>query len=1010
MTMLPSRRPSLAWALLLLACAAPTTVRAQAVHEGKVTGTIADSGGAILPGATVEISSPALMAVAGKKSTTTSVHGTYVFLNLPVGKYTVTASLPGFKTIVRENIDVSPASSLTLDIALPVGAIAETVTVTAEGPVVDTKTSTVDSKIDKEMLAKLPTTRDAFYDLALTSPGMFDSSSSNTLPSPTSYGSATNENVFLINGVNATNPDAASFGTLVNVNYDAVEEVRVVALGSKAEYGSYSGAAIDVMTKSGSNDFHGTAAYYSMLGNPANNQPAAGADLGAPWLYVGEGEQLAGVTKSDWEGSATFGGPIIKDKLWFFGAFDYLKNASLPPRWSLETKSKNLYADGKVSAAPFKNHRAWVSYHYENNDSNGSSWGSEPAWDTSMNYGTGVKNDSVSAQWQWFPTGTTSASAKFLGFWKKDQPYLPADHASHPGYINWWKWADYGINGAFPYVDAQQASRQTIQADISHYTDAFLGQHDIKFGAQYTKGRGNRQEGYFQNYINYLYPYRWTQSVADMKSYYGDTGLIFYQYKDTQNPVLTVRTADSVGLFFDDQWSINKRLTVNVGLRYDGMTTKYGVGKVYDLVTSPDQINNPTVVRDRASTGNIFDFKTFSPRIGVSYALTSDNKTVARAAYGRYYMPLSLEFLRRYGPDMPLTTRERLLYNVGPWSLVDTNGDGIIDTQETRAAARLVNGLTPFETSTRTFDKSWTLNVDPNVKDQFTDQVTLNLEREIAKNLAVSATYIYKHTANLFANVPINRETGQEWDYERVPYTTSKGQQVNALQHRAQGLQRGRCDRRRRHHVDPRPQRIPGREHAGLRRDQVQARLPRAPADVQQEVLRPLAVSGVVPLLVFRGDGAPFAAPGRERPGPDVLGRQLDGEPQPDDQQPRRPAPLHSQVRVQGLGLVQGPQDRRGPRGPVPRGLREAVLAPGGLSPTYAVRGPGGERDRYRREAPSWPRTPPITFPRRPSSISISRRPSSSDSTRPSISSWTASTSSTRTRPPTSTCSSSTAR
>ena len=190
-----------------------------------------------------------------------------------MGKYTVTASLPGFKTIVRENIDVSPASSLTLDIVLPVGAIAETVTVTAEGPVVDTKTSTVDSKIDKEMLAKLPTTRDAFYDLALTSPGMFDSSSSNTLPSPTSYGSATNENVFLINGVNATNPDAASFGTLVNVNYDAVDEVRVVALGSKAEYGSYSGAAIDVMTKSGSNDFHGTAAYYSMLGEPSNNQP-----------------------------------------------------------------------------------------------------------------------------------------------------------------------------------------------------------------------------------------------------------------------------------------------------------------------------------------------------------------------------------------------------------------------------------------------------------------------------------------------------------------------------------------------------------------------------------------------------------------------------------------------------------------------------------------------------------------------------------------------------------------
>ena len=108
------------------------------------------------------------------------------------------------------------------------------------------------------------------------------------------------------------------------------------------------------------------------------------------------------------------------------------------------------------------------------------------------------------------PTGTTAASAKFLGFWKDDEPYLPDDRPDHPGFINWWKWAEYGINGAFPYVDTQKANRQTIQADLSHYTERFLGQHDMKFGVQYTKGRGNRQEGYFQNYVNFLYPYRWT--------------------------------------------------------------------------------------------------------------------------------------------------------------------------------------------------------------------------------------------------------------------------------------------------------------------------------------------------------------------------------------------------------------------------------------------------------------------------------------------------------------------
>jgi len=761
---------------VLLAGFAATSLHAQAIHEGTLTGSVVSEDRSTVPGATVEVSSPSLMA--GARSTVTSGTGGYVFLNLPAGHYTVTASLNGFKTVVRENITVGADATTTVNLVLPVGGVKETVTVSGESPIVDTKSATTDARIDQELLAKLPTSRDAFYDLALTTPGMSEGSGSQSLPSPTAYGSSTNENVFLINGVNATNPEAGSFGTLVNVNYDAVEEVRIVGLGSKAEYGSFSGATVDVMTKSGSNAFHGSGAIYSLLGSPSSNQPGVGDDLGAPWLFVGEGEQLAGETKKDWEGSGTFGGPIRKDKVWFFGAYDYLRSSSLPPRWSLQNESWNRYVDGKVSAVPFNKHLIWGSYHYENNDGNGWSWGSEPAWDTSMTYGVKTKNHTAAAQWQFSPTSKTMASAKFLGFWKDENQYLPESRPDHPGYINWWKWADYGINGAFPYVDAQKASRYTVQADLSHYTEGFLGTHDIKFGVQYTKGRGNRQEGYFQNYVNFLYPYRWTQDVAYMQNVYGDNGLLFYNYHDTINPFLTVRTADSTGLFVDDRWSPTRRLTVNLGLRFDRMTTRYGQGKIYDFVSSPEEINAPQVLRDRASTGNIFDFKTLSPRLGVTYALTEDGKTVARAAYGRYYMPLSIEYLRRFGPDAPQVTREFQMFEVGPWSDVDTNGDGFVDTIETRNAARKVNGLTPLSEEVRTIDQSWTLNVADNVKDQYTDEITFNVEREIAKNLSISGTYIFKHSGNLFANVPINKETGQEWDYERIPFETSSGQQV----------------------------------------------------------------------------------------------------------------------------------------------------------------------------------------------------------------------------------------
>jgi hypothetical protein len=759
---------------------------AQSITVGKLTGTIMDDQGAPLPGVTLEVTSPALM---GKRATVSSARGTYFFLNLPVGTYTLTASMANFKTIVREKITISMAETIVVNILMEIGRIEESVTVTAASPIVDAKSSQVDSKLDSQMLDKLPTARNAFYDLSLTTPGMYDHGSvGGSLPSPTAYGGASNENVFLVNGVDATNPRGGSFGPLVRVNYNTVEEVRVIALGSKAEYGSYSGAAIDVLTKSGSNAFHGTAAYYFepvkwRRSNAPGVTPAGQFAYGSNYIFVAPSTTLyGGPPQSDYEINFTAGGPIIKDRIWFYGGFDYLYNAGKRPRWDLLTHGWGRYGDLKITAEPFKANRAWVAYHYESNDYDGGSWGSQPEWDTSMTYGVASKNNTVSAQWQWLPLSTTIFTAKYLGFWTNDTPHVPSDAPANPGYINWWKWASYGIGGGFPYIEGWKSNRQTIQADMSHYAEDFLGEHDIKFGAQFTRGRSNSLGGYFQNYANFLYPYRWTQNVGYMQSWYGDTGLLFYNYHDAVNPFMTVATADSLGFFFDDQWAVSSRLTVNLGLRYDRMTSKYGAGDIYEPLTKPSDIANPTLLRKRAGTGNIFDFKTISPRIGLTYSLTDDGKTVARASYGRYYLPLMAEYLRRYGPDVPLVTRTIQMFNV-PWSIADANGDGVIDTFETRDAARWIteNKAAALISSTLQAPRdafSWTLNVDPNLKDQYTDQFTLNLERELFQDFSVSLTGIYKHAGNIFANIPINRVTGQEWEYDRVPFTTLSGQTV----------------------------------------------------------------------------------------------------------------------------------------------------------------------------------------------------------------------------------------
>ena len=856
-------------------------------------------------------------------------------------------------------------------------------TVTAEGPIVDTKTSTIDSKIDQDLLEKLPTSRDAFLDLALTTPGMAPGSGAPSqtteFQSPTAYSSATNENVFLINGVDATNPRAGAFGSLVNVNYDAVEEVRIVALGSRAEYGSFSGAAIDVVTKSGSNDFHGSVAFYSKLGSVASNQPAAGEDLGAPFLHVNEGDILAGEIKTDWEGSGTVGGPIVKDKLWFFGSFNYLRGTSVPPLRRSTASPGDATPTSSSPPRPSPTTAPSSPTTTRTTTATAGAGAHQPGWDTSMTYGSKTKNNTVSAQWQWFSNSKTTLSAKWLGFWTDDTPYIPTDAPSHPGYINWWKWTDaygsFGINGAFPYVEAYQSSRNTLQADFSHYAEGFLGEHDLKFGVQYTKGRSNSQGGYFQNYVNFLYPYRWTQSVQYMQSWYGDTGLMFYNQKDTINPSLTVRTGDSRGAFFDDQWSPTKRLTINLGLRFDHMSAKYGAGKVYDFAASPEDFGNLSVLRDRAATDNIFDFKTWSPRVGLTYQLTADGKTVARASWGRYYQPLNAESLRRFGPDMPSVSREFQIYSVGPWSSVDTNGDGEIDSWENLAASRRIYGMTPVSEEQQTIDYSWTLNTDPNLKDQHTDQFTLNLERELVKNFSVSATYIYKHSADIYANIPINRVTGQDWEYERIPFTTSAGQNVqlysvvlkdydgNGVVDSADVAWIGNNNTSRVQNLPAFDGKTPVRDYHG------------AQLVFRKRYVRPVAGPGLGRVLELRRHRPPLAPAGLQRREPDVLRRQLAAEPQLHDQQPRGPAALHARVGDQAVRLLHDSEDRRRPGRPAPVHDRAADVDAGQLSPAHPVRRSAGRRHRPRRAEPGRghrsqqpgppPRSEPPRSPRR---------------------------------------------
>jgi hypothetical protein len=764
----------------------------QSIATGKVVGKVFLNSGELVPGVQIEISGPALLE--GKKTAVSSENGSFFFLDLPIGKYRITASMEGFKTASYRDIAVIPGGAVTLNMILEPGAIAETIEVRGKVPTVDVKTSTVDSKITREMLAKMPTSRDSFYDLSLSTPGMFDVGK-NVMGSPTAYGGSTNENIFLVNGVDTTNPSGSAYGSMINVNYNTVEEVRVISLGSKAEYGNFSGVAIDVITKSGSNTLQGSLSFYSQLGKPSTG--VMPKNLGRDWVFLEPGANYDAYPKSDLELDLTLGGPFISKKLWFFAAGNMLLNQNKELNWDPITKYTNRYADLKITGTPFKNHHAWIAYHYENNKGSGGTDGTIN-WDPSMAYDSFDKSQTISSQWQWFPSTATFLSLKFLGFWVNTRTALPADAPNYPGYVNWYQAVpfDLGAGGAFPGVTKALTSRTTIQADVSHYAENFLGEHDIKFGVQYTRGRlkgiygdffgeqlidpyTNEDLGFFGIY-NTAYLYAWNYDINYLKDYYGWTdNLIMYASRSYSKPARTVRVTNSTGFFFDDQWTIGKRLTFNLGLRYDMMTAKFGKGgqMMQQPATPAAWADDLVPIRDRAGSGNLFDFKNWSPRLGLTYQLTNDQKTALRASFGRYYTPMGVESFGSGGPDLDTTYTKMMFYEI-PWEGVDENGDGVLFGDEMQHLTQRLHDLEPYETQFWSNDPSWGLKIQPGLENQYTDQYTLTLEREIFRDFSLAVTYIHRDTKNMIVQWPLNRATQQEWEYERKTQTIN-GQDVS---------------------------------------------------------------------------------------------------------------------------------------------------------------------------------------------------------------------------------------
>jgi hypothetical protein len=310
-----SARTLVLWSLTLWAILPATSTRAFAQIGSGISGVVKDSSGAVLPGVTVEAASPVL--IEGSKTTVTDSSGAYQIIDLRPGDYTVTFTLAGFKTVKREGIHLSAAFTATVNTELQVGQLEESITVSGESPLVDVRNTVSQSVMNRETLDVIPTGKDPFAVgqlIAGVTTQTPDVGGTQIMQQPTLqvHGSSNNDNVFMVDNVQIQHIGFGGNQTGFYFNDGLMEEIsyQTSSLPAEAPVG---GVQINMIPRDGGNQFHGS--FF-----------ATGAGGGLQSNNSSDDLEAAGLTarnkvKSVYDFNATFGGPIVRDRLWFFSTY-----------------------------------------------------------------------------------------------------------------------------------------------------------------------------------------------------------------------------------------------------------------------------------------------------------------------------------------------------------------------------------------------------------------------------------------------------------------------------------------------------------------------------------------------------------------------------------------------------------------------------------------------------------------------------------------------------------------
>lgn len=673
---------------------------------GQVRGAVVDSAGLSVPGVTLNLSSASMQGVRAAES---EGDGTFRFVALPPGNYTLTAAKAGFRKANAEfRVITGLTASVTIELALQTAG--EEIVVTDSAVVVDTTSTRSGTVMTKEMIRDIPNAGRDYQGVTDFAPGVVSNGTgNNNVRGSLSYG-----NQYYVDGVNSTDPLTNTFG--LNMNFDAIEEVQVITGGMDAEYGRSMGGAINIVTRSGGNSFEGDAQF---LYNSAALEIYKPLDEEIEQYDTdGDGKISAEETPPSVSQSLALnlGGPIMKDKLWFFTGLQLNNQVSTalvpedvgrPAEYPMQSETwRSAYIFGKLTWRPADAHKIWIQgqldpTNIDNADRsiytmpNAELWWQQGGWLGSLGH-------------TWTPDAATVvdtqlyAASSYLRIrpmqWQEcsgsdydDRGFCTIDFEPEQG--SWFPNQPDGFSwGPYPYSYYTSRNRYALQSSATRFF-SFLGEHQAKLGMQAEILDSVSSYPGLENGIEY-----WNHD-GDPTNFDGYTPAQIVIYDDAETPL----RGTLLSWYIQDVWQPTNRLTFRPGLRFDK-------ARFLD--------NEGTVIYDPSIT--------LSPRLGAAYDLTGDGRTRIHAYYGRFYDSGFLEI--------------------------------------SSILAKGVNGVQVFDWSAQ--DDDWSTTPSYSAESDFlqhddllvpvSDEIDIGLARDVGGGWSLEGTFTYERARNLWEDDEVN--------------------------------------------------------------------------------------------------------------------------------------------------------------------------------------------------------------------------------------------------------------